>query len=1139
MNHSADQFVALIAKSNFLARDRIDAAREAINGLSESHAIARRLIQRGFLSRWQAEQIVAGRYEVMLGKYRVLDELSAGATTRNYLAEQPHMSRRVVLQTLSRLASQDSAAVGRLQAVAAVLAGLDHHNIVHLFDIEQDGDRCFLVIEHLEGADLRERIATDGPLDFETASKFLRQAADGLDYAHQQGISHLAIHPGNLWIDNNGTLKIRNFGLRQFDEEDNGRSEYLDYAAPEKSRAEGFDDRRCDLYSLGCALFFILTGKPPSANRSSDSQVDATSAALPPAVSEFRPDAPAELVTICGKLMAEHPEDRYDSAGDVVKALDGWLDASRATAANPARAKPLVAKRLVAKPLPATPAARPARVAPATRLPIQAVPDTTFVRRPGNSRRKTVQALWAITLVGAGSLAVAIALMVFSNRSAPTTDPPGEQVAELTFAGERADGGDDSQTNRNELDDSADDKPEAQAANVEQEPTSTDVPDSNVIEGEHQNVETPHSEPPARPEESLGESENAAPSASTPDPGTAVPTPTSPAPLAKEQSSETLASASPKNQHVNGVRPGDQGGGQNVFRNVPEAAKYTLVYDLEIPSTAAFNTNPVPYKVDNSSRIRQDFSRIAYYVELNDGSGLKWVYVSMDAFTDDVKKIGIPSRGPNGSFDSPAGSFQRGVANMNVFASENAGVTTGTGITTGNIEFWSTNYGGQNAAGVPGARGGKVYDWGDEKAEDAGYGSMQIHNYQAGQTLFAYNAWGLGNGEAGIGNQPTGNPDWTFSNNIKTYSVKNLQILVLAAGTVSIAKLPPIGNGESQPIELLEDVSLATDTDLDVKLIGGEMASRNPAWRPQADTPAEAPDESVDAAVEDVDSAALQFRLSPVDQSPGARQWDIVHYPKPNSDGDSVARLTREPSNVTFRWTAAAAEHELSAHLCNCLLEISSADTTHVVALREPVTVPVIEIGREMKGAATRPITIEYLPDPRAVMVQITRLDGEFPNAEFRPARMMDAVQGECFARFGPPGQKRVLLGFQSTLKSSLQLKIAPYFLVDFEPAPIALTRRNIDDVQQRAKRLEPELVRQLDYAKKSPPQTPRRDEAIGALNRRVAQCQSVPVQIGELREQFNTYYADGQGKATIHYRVFLKAGDHQVDLLTTEQSGR
>lgn len=207
-----------------------------------------------------------------------------------------------------------------------------------------------------------------------------------------------------------------------------------------------------------------------------------------------------------------------------------------------------------------------------------------------------------------------------------------------------------------------------------------------------------------------------------------------------------------------------------LMSKVPEAKDYQLVYDLDL---AKLGPN-ITYDIDNRSKINGAFDRIAYYVELqNDNGESQYVYVSMDAFTNDLSKIGIPTA-------ASGARFQQAVTNLNVYSNVRS-LVTGIGIREGNIEFWSSNYGTGNAANVRNASSG-VYDFGDQPAgPDSGYGSMQVHNPDAKQTLFAINNWNSGpGGDLGIGNQekPNSNPDWTFSANASSYTAKRLRVLV-------------------------------------------------------------------------------------------------------------------------------------------------------------------------------------------------------------------------------------------------------------------------------------------------------------------------------------------------------------------------
>ena len=201
---------------------------------------------------------------------------------------------------------------------------------------------------------------------------------------------------------------------------------------------------------------------------------------------------------------------------------------------------------------------------------------------------------------------------------------------------------------------------------------------------------------------------------------------------------------------------------------VNEAKQYTLIYDLDLANLG----REIAYGVDASKDFARGFDRIAYFLELQQlGEETNYVYASMDAFTDDVTKIGVPTVGSKAS-------FQQKVANLNV-VSNVAGIATGEGLSGGNVEFWPNNYGPNNAMSVPNASA-SVWDFGDEKSSPVdGYGCMQVHNHEARQTIFAINQWKSGaSADIGIGNSTGRTLDWTFTSNAAQYEVKRLRILV-------------------------------------------------------------------------------------------------------------------------------------------------------------------------------------------------------------------------------------------------------------------------------------------------------------------------------------------------------------------------
>ena len=207
---------------------------------------------------------------------------------------------------------------------------------------------------------------------------------------------------------------------------------------------------------------------------------------------------------------------------------------------------------------------------------------------------------------------------------------------------------------------------------------------------------------------------------------------------------------------------------------VPEAKNLKLVYSLDPTAPKPTDGNlGITYTVDKSKEITGKIKRIAYFLALakKDG-GEDYIFVSTDAFTQDIGKIGVPTQ-KSGAF------FQDKLSNVTV-KSNVAGIENGTFADGCNIEFWCCDYGKENKNNVPNAEADK-YDTGDTAGDPAtaGYGSMQLHNNAKKQTLFAFNNWRSGSKcDLGIGNNPAGEPDWTFRGNGGSYAGGVLQVMV-------------------------------------------------------------------------------------------------------------------------------------------------------------------------------------------------------------------------------------------------------------------------------------------------------------------------------------------------------------------------
>jgi sialate O-acetylesterase len=213
---------------------------------------------------------------------------------------------------------------------------------------------------------------------------------------------------------------------------------------------------------------------------------------------------------------------------------------------------------------------------------------------------------------------------------------------------------------------------------------------------------------------------------------------------------------------------------------VHEAKDYELLYDLDLKTLG----HDIRYGVDRSGEIKGAFDRVAYMVELRKaGEKTRFVYVSMDAFTEDLRKLGVPAV-------AAKALFQQAVKSLNVVSNVD-GIVVGTGLAGGTLEFWPNNYGPPNTLPVPNASN-DIWDFGDQPSDPVdGYGSMQVGNSEAKQTLFAINCWNAGPAaDIGIGNSPQSpvmpngdantarTIDWTFQHNCGQYTAARLRVLV-------------------------------------------------------------------------------------------------------------------------------------------------------------------------------------------------------------------------------------------------------------------------------------------------------------------------------------------------------------------------
>ncbi len=289
-------------------------------------------------------------------RYQVERLLGRGGMGAVYRARHTLMERSVALKVIdARLLSQPNAR-DRFQQEVRAAARLAHPNIVTAFDAEQAGPLTFLVMEYVEGRSLAEHLREWGPLPVAEACNYARQVALGLHHAHERGMVHRDIKPHNLMLTPAGQIKILDLGLASFVQEQilepgranegtpadadtplpGGRLTHtgagmgtVDYVAPEQARDARRADFRADLYSLGCTLYELLTGRVPFPGGAATEKLARLAAEEPTPLRALRPDVPARLEAVVVRLMAKRPEDRYASAAEVATALAPHAGASR------------------------------------------------------------------------------------------------------------------------------------------------------------------------------------------------------------------------------------------------------------------------------------------------------------------------------------------------------------------------------------------------------------------------------------------------------------------------------------------------------------------------------------------------------------------------------------------------------------------------------------------------------------------------------------------------------------------------------------------------------------------------------------------------------------------------------------------
>jgi serine/threonine protein kinase len=332
-----DDFVENLARSGLIAPSDLERARGRLAGDASSQAaarLARLLIDQGRLTPYQARKVLAGATRgFFLGGFKILRALGEGGMGKVYLAERQADGQRVAIKVLPpKKALEEDQALGRFRREMDLSRRVHHPNLARTLDVGQEGDVHFMVMEYIPGDSLYHIVKEGGRLRVPDTVRYFLKVIDGLNAAHGAGLVHRDIKPSNLMVTPDGDAKILDLGLaRAMGEESPLTREFavigtLDYASPEQLTDAATADRRSDLYSLGCTIYFTLAGHAPFEGGDLINKMYKQRMEDPPPLEREARGVPAAFAAIVRTLMAKNPADRYQTGDELRIDLARWRD---------------------------------------------------------------------------------------------------------------------------------------------------------------------------------------------------------------------------------------------------------------------------------------------------------------------------------------------------------------------------------------------------------------------------------------------------------------------------------------------------------------------------------------------------------------------------------------------------------------------------------------------------------------------------------------------------------------------------------------------------------------------------------------------------------------------------------------------
>lgn len=332
---SSTELLTWLSDQFFLNPQQVEELRNWVAQEADLHAFCKELLRRNWLTPFQVSLLLKNQADsLVVGANRLHSRLGEGSMGQVYRAWNIRLGRMVAVKMLHADHALSGKAMDRFRREMQTAAALVHPNIVLLRDADETNKIPYLVMDYFECTDLSKKMRDEGPQPIKLATEYIRQAAIGLQHAFAQGVVHRDMKPSNMLLvkgaDGGPVIKILDFGLAKFEREEDGQQPLtqagrligtVDYIAPEQAIDAHNADIRADIYSLGCTLFYLLTGKAPFPGADHLEKLTARLQGNPPRLRDLRPDAPAALEDVLLKMMAREPAQRQQTPSEVVAAL--------------------------------------------------------------------------------------------------------------------------------------------------------------------------------------------------------------------------------------------------------------------------------------------------------------------------------------------------------------------------------------------------------------------------------------------------------------------------------------------------------------------------------------------------------------------------------------------------------------------------------------------------------------------------------------------------------------------------------------------------------------------------------------------------------------------------------------------------